>query len=277
MSFRATVWKVVIASPGDVPQERKIIREVIHEWNAVHAADRSLVLLPVGWDTHSSPSMRNNAQDVINDQILNDCDLLIAVFWTRIGTATKDFAGGAVEEIEKHIASDKPAMIYFSNAPVQPDSVDLSQYTALVEFRQSLMKRGLIERFDSTPDFADLLKRQLAQTVIREFNAIEDFAYDDREDDKSAEELTKEAGVLLYAAAIVGDGSIMMLDTLSGTIVQAHGHNFCTSTDNETTMKWREAVKQLESLGLINDDGHKGEVFSVTSKGYVRAREQQAD
>jgi hypothetical protein len=48
MAFEATACNVMIASPGDVQVERNIVREVVHEWNAVNASARSTVLLPVG-------------------------------------------------------------------------------------------------------------------------------------------------------------------------------------------------------------------------------------
>ena len=51
MGFVARVVEVMIASPGDVAEERHVIREVLNEWNAVHARDRELVALPVGWET----------------------------------------------------------------------------------------------------------------------------------------------------------------------------------------------------------------------------------
>ena len=70
MSFSATVLYVMIASPSDVSRERTIIRDVVLEWNAVHAEERATVLLPVGWETHASPSMAAPAQAVINEQIL---------------------------------------------------------------------------------------------------------------------------------------------------------------------------------------------------------------
>jgi hypothetical protein len=50
MSYTALVVKVMIASPSDVPRERQLVRDVIHEWNAVHAEDRKVVLMPVGWE-----------------------------------------------------------------------------------------------------------------------------------------------------------------------------------------------------------------------------------
>ena len=44
-------------------------------------------------------------------------------------------------------------MIYFSNAPVVPDSINQEQYTAMVEFGESLKTRGLASFFDDTSYF----------------------------------------------------------------------------------------------------------------------------
>jgi len=134
VSYSAKVFNVMIASPGDVASERAIIRDVIYEWNAVHSQSRNIVLLPIGWESHSSPEMGSSPQAIINEQILDKCDLLVGVFWTRIGTPTKEHPSGTVEEIEKHIESGKPAMLYFSGQPVVMESVDLEQYQELQTF-----------------------------------------------------------------------------------------------------------------------------------------------
>jgi hypothetical protein len=125
--------------------------------------------MPVGWESHSSPSMGDRPRAIINRQVLQGCDLLIAVFWTHLGTPTQKSASGTAEEIEEHLAAGKPAMIYFSSAAVIPESVDPKQLKALVRFRENLRKRGLIETYDSIVDFREELSRQLAQTVIRAF------------------------------------------------------------------------------------------------------------
>jgi hypothetical protein len=70
VSYNATVIEAFIASPSDVEQERRIVREVIAEWNAVYARDRSVVLLPVAWETHSSPELGGRPQQMINDRLL---------------------------------------------------------------------------------------------------------------------------------------------------------------------------------------------------------------
>jgi hypothetical protein len=44
MSYKASVYKVMIASPSDVSAERSIVREVLSEWNVVNADRHKQVL-----------------------------------------------------------------------------------------------------------------------------------------------------------------------------------------------------------------------------------------
>jgi hypothetical protein len=88
VSYPATIVNVMIASPSDVPQERRIARDVIAEWNTIHARDRRTVLMPIGWETHSVRDTGDRPQAIINGQLLKDADLLVVMFWTRIGSPT---------------------------------------------------------------------------------------------------------------------------------------------------------------------------------------------
>jgi hypothetical protein len=153
--YRARAIKVMIASPGDVSAERQVVRDVVHEWNAVHSEDKGIVLMPVGWETHAHPAMGARPQEIINRDVLSGCDLLVAAFWTRIGSPTGVSASGTVEEIDEHLKAAKPAMIYFSRAPVRPESIDDAQYRALLGFRANCESRGLIETYDSLGDFRE--------------------------------------------------------------------------------------------------------------------------
>jgi hypothetical protein len=114
MPYTATVLPVMIASPGDVREYRTVARDVISEWNHIHSETHKTVMLPVGWDTHSSPELGASPQDLINDRVLEDCDLLIGIFWTRLGSPTTRAPSGTVEEIQRHVRAGKPAMVYFS-------------------------------------------------------------------------------------------------------------------------------------------------------------------
>lgn len=113
-----------MASPSDCAQERKIITEVITYWNAVNSLDRATIVEPVLWETHSRPALGDRPQEIINEQIVDHCDLLIGAFWTRLGTPTGKAESGTAEEIERFRNKKMPVLLYFSLVPVVPDSLD---------------------------------------------------------------------------------------------------------------------------------------------------------
>ena len=140
---------------GDVASERAIVRDVVYEWNAVHSSSRKLVLLPIGWETRSSPEMGAPAQSIINKQVLTKCDLLVGVFWTRIGTPTEHHLSGTVEEIEEHIVTGKPAMLYFSSQPVALDTVDIDQIQRLLRKMSTDFPTASVGSSQATPATVD--------------------------------------------------------------------------------------------------------------------------
>ncbi|ENU4316792.1 DUF4062 domain-containing protein [Acinetobacter baumannii] len=274
MSYEAKVFNVMIASPGDVASERTIIRDVIYEWNAVHSKSRNIVLLPVGWESHSSPEMGASPQEIINNQVLDKCDFLIGVFWTRIGTPTTEYASGTVEEIEKHISSDKPAMLYFSSQPVVIDTVDSNQYAELSKFKKSCQTRGLYQSYDNQSDFKEKFYRHL-QLKINEHSLfkfeISDSLLHKTEVVKSKTSLptlSNEARTLLKEASLDSNGSIMYLSYIGGEDIQTNGKNFISSRQPREVARWKSAIEELKDENLIEDRGYKGEIFRITNLGY---------
>lgn len=272
MSFTASVLKVMIASPGDVPQERHLIREVIHEWNAVHAEDRKTVLQPVGWESHASPQMGDRPQAIINKQVLQGCDILVAAFWTRLGSPTGNSPSGTVEEIEEHIATGKAALIYFSSAPVRLESVDPTQYEALAKFKRACFERGLVEQYDDLSDFRMKFARHMSQTVIRLRGNDTSADTADAVPPQTAEPtLSKEAIELLASAARSNDGLVMQINSLEGLHIQADGRNHVQAGNPRSEARWRAALKELLDAGLVEDRLGVGELFNTTEAGYKAA------
>jgi hypothetical protein len=113
MSFNAKAIQIMIASPSDVPEERRTIVEAIYSWNNMNARSMGVVLLPVRWETHATPGLGDRGQALINKQCLNDSDIIIAVFGNRLGTPTGQFESGTVEEIHTALELKKEVMIYF--------------------------------------------------------------------------------------------------------------------------------------------------------------------
>ncbi len=212
--------------------------------------------------------MGDRPQAIINKQVLANCDLLVAVFWTRIGSPTGVAVSGTVEEIQEHLNAGKPAMIYFSSAPVRPDSVDEKQYAALKEFKQECYNKGLVESYDSLGEFRDKLSRQLTQTIIRFYPTSQQSAPSVPPPAPAIPPLSDEAKELLVAAANDPTGRLMRIQHMGGLIVQASGRNFAKEGDARSEARWEGVIKELEGHGLIEDRGFKREVFAVTDEGF---------
>ena len=274
MSYSATVYDVLIASPSDVAKERQLARDAILEWNAVHAKDKQIVLAPVAWETHASPEMGDRPQAIINKQLARHCDILIAVFWTRLGTPTGNSPSGTVEEIREHIKVGKPALIYFSEEPVRLDSVDEEQYSALKEFRAECQRSGLYESYGTPSEFREKLVRQLAHTVLRHVGT-QPVRSDSSPDSPRSQVpgMTEDQRRLLVSAADDPHGSVMMLNVMGGPIIRTAKQEFTQNGDARVLARWRAALDGLSRDGFLEDRSGKREMFYVTHAGFQAAEQ----
>lgn len=276
MSYKATAIEVMIASPGDVTTERKIVRDLLSEWNHLHSRAQKAVLLPSGWDTHSAPDLGGRAQQMINDRILAHADLLVGIFWTRIGTPTGDAKSGTVEEIQEHHAAGKPVMLYFSQTPVVPGSYDEAQFAEVQTFKEWAKAQGLIATFDNASDFTGKFRREL-QINLRDNPYLQSLLGDVSSESEAVPAgmqritLKQEAVALLRAGASAKNGMIMTLRTMSGYHVQAGNDQLFDGQNPREEARWRSAVNQLNSYGLIEDVNGKGEIFRLSDSGYEAA------
>ena len=279
MAYQATVIPIMIASPGDVAEEREVIRTVVHDWNDVNASVSRVMLAAVGWETHSSPELGARPQELINSRLLKDCDLLVGVFWTRLGTPTGKSPSGTVEEIEEHVAAGKPAMIYFSSRPVAPESIDADQYAQVKAIREKWKSKGLIETYENTSDFRHKFAKQLQLCLSRnEYLQALISSGSEKEGPndlgvvlrKPAYNLSEEAKTLLKAAAAHDEGTILKMAYIGGRMIQAGGKSFGGDRGREAA-KWEGALNELESAGLVVARGYKGEVYELTHEGWAVA------
>jgi len=217
MPYAATVHNVFIASPSDVRPEREIARQVIYEWNAAHAESEKAVLQPIGWETHTYPEMGERPQEIINRLVIKS-DILVAIFWSRLGSPTGIAASGTIEEIDKHRLSNKPIMIYFSDAPV-PHNVDTKQFEEVRKLRQKYESEGLIGTFANSEDFRRVFTRDLAARMAQYLKSQPSHVYfrrglirAEREDWVSREDMKREfERNAAFASAISLAGSVLAL------------------------------------------------------------------
>jgi hypothetical protein len=171
------VLRVVIASPGDVKAEREIIPRVVEEVNRNIARDRGLRLEVYRWETDAYPGFHPEGPQGLIDPILkiNDCDILIGIFWRRFGTPVNDAKSGT--EHEFRLAYDawkknrKPQiMVYFSQKSYTPKSKEeTDQWGLVLQFKEEFPTEGLWWDYQDAADFERLSRNHLTRFLSQQF------------------------------------------------------------------------------------------------------------
>jgi nucleoside 2-deoxyribosyltransferase len=164
MPVEAKVYRILIASPRDVEEEEKIIREQSYKWNAANTTGMKIILMPIRWNTDATPSLEGRGQSVINSQLVDSCDLLIGIFRTRLGTPTPEADSGTVEEIERANNQGKPCLVYFHD-PVTEVGIDKEQYQKLQIYKKELQTKGLTDNYNSLDEFRDKVYGHISSVV----------------------------------------------------------------------------------------------------------------
>ena len=103
------LFRIVVASPSDVQAERDALPAVLEELNRGLAATQNLRLELGRWETDAYPGFHPHGPQGLIDPILRieDCDVLLGIFWKRCGTPTTDAGSGTEHEFLRAYASWK--------------------------------------------------------------------------------------------------------------------------------------------------------------------------
>jgi len=177
MAEHARILRIVVASPNDLKAERAIVPRVVEGLNKGIAADRGLRLEVTRWETDTYPGFHPEGPQGLIDPILHieDCDVVIGIFWKRFGTPTKDGTTGTEHEIRRAYEAWKKqqrpqVMVYFNQKPSAPQSHgEAVQWSQVLKFREEFPKKGLWWPYNGTTHFEQLLRDHLTNFIRNKF------------------------------------------------------------------------------------------------------------
>ncbi|TSD56596.1 hypothetical protein FFI97_020510 [Variovorax sp. KBS0712] len=169
MPRQTIVLRVFVASPSDVGSERSLLESVLRELNQAWSQTLGVMFELVKWETSVRPAFSSDPQAAINEQIGEDYDVFVGIFWGRLGTATPRASSGSVEEFERAhkrfvaTGGSPEILLYFKDAPIAPSKIDIKQLESVQIFKGSLAPRGgLYFSFDDLSSFESSLRSHLA-------------------------------------------------------------------------------------------------------------------
>ena len=175
MPSNLAMYRIFIASPGGLAEERKAFRDAIADYNESDAVHRGVLFRAVGWEA-TLPGM-GRPQELINSDI-RDCDLFVLLLWDRWGTASglnadgREYSSGTEEEYSLAVdclgENDKPLKdisIFFKLVEMRRMSDPGAQLQKVIDFKEKLEseKQLLYQTFDDASGFKIQLTKLLAK------------------------------------------------------------------------------------------------------------------
>lgn len=151
MSYQALVLRLLISAPGDIPSESiTIIRKTISQWNFSHGEQLGIIVLPISWTEHAVAEFGDRPQELLNQQIVKEADLAVALFRDRLGTPTGKAESGTAEEIKIFAESGKQIAILTDESARTPlKGQSIKERQRLEKYLNTLRERSLVLSYAS--------------------------------------------------------------------------------------------------------------------------------
>ena len=81
-------YRLILASPNDVSEERRIVRDLVDEINELYLREKRVILQMYSWETNSYPGFYVEGPQGLIDEVLRieEADIFVGIFWKRFGT-----------------------------------------------------------------------------------------------------------------------------------------------------------------------------------------------
>lgn len=169
-------FKIFIATPSGLENERKAFRDVVASYNESDANHRGVHFIPVGWEITLGGIGRPQA--LINEEI-RKCDYFLLLLWDRWGSPPTvegqgQYTSGTEEEYSvawKCFADENKSMrqivAFFKAVDTRQLSDPGEQLKKVLDFKRALEneKKILFDTFDEVSTFEKRLRCYLAQWV----------------------------------------------------------------------------------------------------------------
>lgn len=155
MPTSITRYKVLLSAPGDAKPFCGAADAEIAQINRTHSEMTGVELYPIDWRRDSRADSGAEPQALLNKQIVEDADIVLAIFYKRFGTPTSNYGSGTEEEISIALDQGKRVLVYFWCPPQDYVPQDGDQLDKIVAFRAKLGRSALYKSFR---DEAELVK-----------------------------------------------------------------------------------------------------------------------
>lgn len=108
MAYQSVTALMLVSAPSDVPDDDlATVKRTVSQWNWNTGRPTGVTVVPVSWSEHAVAEFGDRPQQVLNDQLVDDSDMAVALFADRLGTPTGVAESGTLEEIYRLVEAGK--------------------------------------------------------------------------------------------------------------------------------------------------------------------------
>ena len=164
-------YDLLISCPGDISEnEISAIENAVNGFNTAYEDIMGIKIRTRHWSKSSYAESGGKPQDLLNKQFVKDCDLTIALFWTRFGTPTDTFGSGTEEEVEIMLENGKQVFVGFSEIPIGPShlskTASVDEYNRILAFKEKYRDRGIYFTYSSVDELKKIFYAHLSTHFI---------------------------------------------------------------------------------------------------------------
>jgi hypothetical protein len=150
--------------------------EAIGRWNVIYGSQFGGVVVPLHWSRHSAAEHGVRPQESLNKQLVDDADILIALFWHRLGTETGEAESGTVEEIQRATANGAYVAVLKCTRDIPSGGREPQQLARLNEYCASIRQESLMFEYQGSDELRErvdaILNRAISQSSARAEAAV---------------------------------------------------------------------------------------------------------
>jgi septum formation protein len=175
---RVTLLRIFVSCPGDVAEEREVLKQVIEEINRVEGPVYGVRLELWIWTQNVTPRIGPPPQRIIDDQCPS-YDIYLGIMAHRFGSPTDGYGSGTEKELRDALSlwtqvGDPWILFYFSDAPLgSRNPTDVKQYLQVCNFREECQKQGIISEYSQvrgdSSGFFEKVHEHLRKIVLTYF------------------------------------------------------------------------------------------------------------
>lgn len=167
MSYKADVYKIFIASPSDTVEERAAVSKVINEWNIIHSENQGIILRDIFAEQNAYADSGKHPQKIINEQLVENSDLLVAIFKMKFGSPTDTHESGTAEEIDLAFKMKKHVMLFFCDGdmPIKEYPQHSADIQKINELKAKYSNKTYYQTYKSFEDFESKFSINLSKFI----------------------------------------------------------------------------------------------------------------